>query len=163
MIIILETVTLALALCAVALGYEMPPSSFTLYGQNAGEYSVTSGDCNSADRNETAISCNFARVEIFQPPKRVNEATQIELDGWEYGERPNPALANRLSEELNHIIPIEKKGLKDATDVDRLKKDLALHQEWLDDLRNNRPFLTDKDKAGMSKIGLIDEKQNTVL
>src|SRR5713101_3814721 len=146
--VILGAMLLLAGFCGRALAEEdLPPTLLELFGRNSGESEVISGDCHSLNSRETAISCDFVHLEIVQPDGHIGEATQTELDGWEYGERPNAALATRLTVELSHLIPKEEKALQEGVDVDRLKGELAVHREWLDDLRNHRPFLTKKEKA----------------
>jgi len=151
------------AFCGGALAEEdLPPTLLELFGRNSGESEVISGDCHSLNGRETAISCDFVHLEIAQP-EHMNEATQTELDTWEYEERPNDALATRLTTELNQLIQKEEKALQEGVDVDRLKVELAAHREYLDDLRNHRPFLTEKEKADLSKPLFTDETKAALL
>jgi len=137
------------AFCGRALAEEiLPPTHLELYGRNSGESAVISGECQSVKSRETDISCDFVHLEIAQPSGHIDEATQTTLDTFEYEERPTAALATRLTTELNQLIPKEEKLLQEGVeDVERLKQDLAANRECLDDLRNHRPFLTEKDKA----------------
>jgi hypothetical protein len=152
------------AFCGGALAAEdLPPTLLELFGRNSGESEVISGDCHSLSSRETAISYDFVHLEIVQPSGHIGEATQTDLDGWEYGERPNAALATRLTAELDHLIPKEEKALQEGVDVDRLKGELAVHREWLDDLRNHRQFFTAKEKADVLATRSTDEKTKAAL
>jgi hypothetical protein len=150
--VLLEAMLLLAAFCGGAFAEEiLPPTHLELYGRNSGGSEVISGECQSVNSRETEMSCDFVHLEIVQPSGHIDEATQTELDIFEYEERPSAALATRLTTELNQLIPKEEKLLHGgAEDVERLKQDLAEHRECLDDLRNHRPFLTEKDKAAVN-------------
>jgi hypothetical protein len=169
--VFLGAILLLATFCGGALAEEvLPPTHLELYGRNSGESEVISGECQSVNSRETDISCHFVHLEIAQPSAHIDEATQTELDVMEYEERPTAALATRLTAELNQLIPKEEKLLQEGgvEDVERLKQDLATNREYLDDLRNHRPFLTEKDKAA-EKAALkhnpivTDAKQMTAL
>ena len=99
------------AFCGGALAEEDPPPFLlALYGQNSGEGEVISGECHSLNSRDTAIGCDFAHVEIVKPPAHVNEATQVDLDVFEYVERPNPALAARLENQTEPSDSERRKG-----------------------------------------------------
>lgn len=164
--VILRAMLLLAAFCGRALAEGiLPPTHLELYRQDSKESEIISGECQSFNGRETDISCNFVHLEIAEPSRQIDEATQTTLDTFEYEERPNAALAIRLTTELNQLIPKEEKLLQEGVeDVERLKQDLAANRECLDDLRNHRPFLTEKDKAALKHNPRVtDAKEKAAL
>jgi hypothetical protein len=162
--VILDAMLLLATFCGGALAEEVPPPThLELYRQDTIESDVISGECQSVNSRVADINCDFVHLEIAQPG-HMDEAAQTQLDVFEYEERPNAALATRLTTELNQLIPKEEKLLQEGVeDAEKSKQDLAFYRECLDDLLKHRPFLMEKDKAALKNHLFTDAKEKAAL